>query len=166
MNNQLKTIDEIILRHSKSLQQMEPKTFSEILVEYFMQYWKLHRMPDDGSISFESLPMFHGMFISARKDLLAHGEKYIRKVMPFQFNRGLRAPLIYNRAGEFTFLDLTKEDSLQKVLNGRTYDIYILMEDIEPTEEMITILAKHTKDGLRGRIFSMRDIAGGKLLTA
>ena len=133
------------------------KNFNTKLVEYFRVFWDKHSLEKDwfrkntDHYMTEEKPVFHGLVLSGDSLLLKWAKKGITNMFAADGISFVETYSdfdgIHNRGGEFTFLNVNdvKNVSLPQFLNGKTYDLILVFNDLEITDEMRSTLLSITR---------------------
>ena len=140
--------------------------FKHALVEYFKLFWEKHSLSrdwmalDTAEWMTEEKPYFHGLVLAINTDEMKLFKDYIETIMAKEHMRlSMRSgDTRFNRAGEFTFLDINnnKNKSLPAFLNGRVYDLIVVVDFI-PTQDMVDTFMSFTRDKNPDRIVCLKE---------
>ena len=151
------TPQEALLLNTLTAAPTSLESFNTKLVTYFKVFWDKHSLEKDwlskntDHYMTEEKPVFHGLVLSGDSLLLKQAKKSIINLfaangISFVMSYG-DFDGIHNRGGEFTFLNINdiKNVSLPQFLNSRTYDLILVFNDLEATDEMHSTLLSITR---------------------
>jgi len=148
---------------SGGIVQFSPIDFDKALVDYFSLYQQRHTLDymnlDAKQIEeIRSRGIFHGLLIAEGEGNLKEISDHIRGLMVSNFGNFGSTFVedgIYNRAGNFVFLDVaSSKKTIDQIIRSRIFDI-VVMYKIVPESDMISTLKDYLVDKEIKRIISI-----------